>query len=177
MSHSSATSALVATRWVEFALALFTLLIGVVVMYGSLDQGIGWGDAGPEPGYFPFYIGLLLSCASLGNCVLTLIRWRALSVAFVSRGQFRQVLSVFIPIALFVAAMPFVGIYLASAVFIAWFMWRDRIRAKPYGKLMICSVSGGAVLASYLIFALWFKVPLDAGPLGDWLALAGRTLQ
>jgi hypothetical protein len=42
---------------------------------------------------------------------------------------------------------------------------------------MICSVSGGAVLASYLIFALWFKVPLDAGPLGDWLALAGRTLQ
>jgi hypothetical protein len=177
MSHSSATSALVATRWVEFALTLFTLLIGVVVMYGSLDQGIGWGDAGPEPGYFPFYIGLLLSCASLGNGVLTLIRWQALSVAFVSRGQFRQVLSVFIPIALFVLAMPFTGIYLASAVFIAWFMWRDRIRAKPYGKLMICSVSGGAVLASYLIFALWFKVPLDAGPLGDWLAMAGRTLQ
>jgi hypothetical protein len=152
MHHSSETSALVGTRWVEFGLALFTLLIGAVVMYGSVDQGIGWGDAGPEPGYFPFYIGLLLSCASLGNVVLTLIRWQALSVTFVSRGQFRQVLSVFIPIALFVAAM-------------------------PYGKLMICSVSGGAVLASYLIFALWFKVPLDAGPVGDWLAYAGRSMQ
>ena len=86
-------------------------------------------------------------------------------------------LSVFIPIALFVAAMPFTGIYFASAVFIGWFMWRDRLRDKPYGKLTICSVSGGAVLASYLIFALWFKVPLDAGPVGDWIAMAGRSLQ
>jgi hypothetical protein len=146
-------------------------------MYGSLEQGIGWGDAGPEPGYFPFYIGLLLSCASLGNIVLTIIRWQALSVAFVSREQFRQVRSVFVPIALFVGAMPFTGIYLASAVFIAWFMWHDRVRAHPYGKIMICSVSGGAVLASYLIFALWFKVPLHAGPFGDWIALAGRSLQ
>lgn len=177
MSHSSSSSSLIGTRWVELGLALFTFLIGAVVMYGSLEQGIGWGDSGPEPGYFPFYIGLLLSSASLGNIVLTIIRWQALSITFVSRGAFTQVLSVFIPIALFVAAMPFTGIYLASAAFIGWFMWRDRLRAKPYGKLMICSVSGGAVLASYLIFALWFKVPLDAGPMGDLLAMAGRSLQ
>lgn len=86
-----------------------------------------------------------MGCASTGNIVLTLVRWQALNISFVSRSQFAQVLSVFIPIALFVAAMPFTGIYMASAVFIARFMWRDRVRAKPYGKLMICSVSGGAV--------------------------------
>ncbi|KQQ55630.1 tripartite tricarboxylate transporter TctB [Pseudomonas sp. Leaf127] len=177
MSDTSQTPALVGTRWVELGLALFTGLIGAVVMYGSLEQGIGWGDSGPEPGYFPFYIGLLLACASLGNGVLALIRWQALSVAFVSRAAFGQVLSVFVPIAVFVAAMPFTGIYMASAVFIAWFMWRDRLRARPYGLLTIVAVAGGAVLASYLIFALWFKVPLDAGPLGDWLTLARRALQ
>ncbi|VVO49190.1 tripartite tricarboxylate transporter TctB family protein [Pseudomonas silesiensis] len=174
MSQSSDSPALVGTRWVELGLTLFTTLIGVVVMYGSVEQGIGWGDSGPEPGYFPFYIGLLLSAASVGNGVLTLVRWKALSISFVSRSAFRQVLSVFIPIALFVAAMPFTGIYLASACFIAWFMWHDKTRVKPYGKLMIASISLGAVLASYLIFALWFKVPLDAGPVGDWIALAGR---
>ena len=86
-------------------------------------------------------------------------------------------MSVFIPIALFVGAMPFTGIYVASACFIAWFMWRDKARVKPYGKWMIGTVSLGAVLASYLIFALWFKVPLDAGPLGDLLNLLGRTFQ
>ena len=174
MSQSSDSPALVGTRWVELGLTLFTTLIGVVVMFGSIEQGIGWGDSGPEPGYFPFYIGLLLSAASVGNGALTLVRWKALSISFVSRSAFRQVLSVFIPIALFVAAMPFTGIYIASACFIAWFMWHDKARDKPYGKLMIATISLGAVLASYLIFAFWFKVPLDAGPLGDLMALAGR---
>lgn len=177
MSHSSDSNSLVGTRYVELGLSLFTLAIGAVVMFGSLEQGIGWGDSGPEPGYFPFYIGLLLSLASLANGVLTIVRWKPLSFSFVSRDQFKQVLSVFIPIALFVCAMPFTGIYIASAVFIAWFMWRDKVRAKPYGKWMIGSVSGGAVLASYLIFALWFKVPLDAGPMGDLLAMAGRSMR
>ena len=177
MSLSHDSSSLVGTRWVELGLAVFTALIGVVVMLGSLEQGIGWGDAGPEPGYFPFYIGLLLCAASVANAVLTWVRWQALSVAFVSRSAFKQVLSVFVPIVLFVAAMPLTGIYLASAVFIAWFMWRDRVRPKPYGKWMIGGVSMGAALASYLIFALWFKVPLDAGPLGDGLAMAGRSFK
>jgi hypothetical protein len=177
MSHSSNANSLVSTRYVELGLALFTFALGAVVMFGSIEQGIGWGDSGPEPGYFPFYIGLLLSMASLANGVLTLVRWKPLSISFVSREQFKQVLSVFIPIALFVFAMPFTGIYIASAVFIAWFMWRDKVRDKPYGKWMIGSVSGGAVLASYLIFALWFKVPLDAGPMGDLIAMAGRSMR
>lgn len=177
MSDSSVSAPLVGTRWVEIGLAVFTLAIGAVVMFASLEQGIGWGDTGPEPGYFPFYIGLLLATASVANGVLTVVRWKPMAISFVSRTAFRQVLSVFIPIALFVAAMPLTGIYVASAIFIAWFMWRDKLRSKPYGKLMIATVSCGAVLASYLIFDLWFKVPLDAGPMGDWIAMAGRSFK
>ncbi|VFT48455.1 tripartite tricarboxylate transporter TctB [Pseudomonas aeruginosa] len=75
---SSSDAPLVATRWVEIGLALFTAALGAIVMYGSQDIGIGWGDSGPEAGYFPFYIGLLLSAASLGNLLLALCRWRAL---------------------------------------------------------------------------------------------------
>jgi hypothetical protein len=177
MSNSSRSTPLVGTHWVEIGLAAFTLLVGVVVMFGSVEQGIGWGDAGPEPGYFPFYIGLLLAAASVANGVLTIIRWKPLSISFVSRSEFRQVLSVFLPIALFVCAMPLTGIYMASAVFIAWFMWRDKVRTQPYGMIMIGSVSMGAALASFLIFDLWFKVPLNAGPMGDLIAMAGRSLK
>lgn len=173
MSRNHDASALVGTRWVETGLALFTAAVGALVMYGSHASGIGWGDAGPETGYFPFYIGLLLSAASLANLLLTLLHWQALAAAFVSRGAFRQVLAVFLPIVLYVAAMPFTGIYLASAGFIAWFMWRDRQREKRYGLPLIVAVSGGAALASYLIFALWFKVPLQAGP----LAMLGGLLK
>ena len=42
MSNSSHSTSLVGTRWVELCLAAFTLLIGAVVMFGSIEQGIGW---------------------------------------------------------------------------------------------------------------------------------------
>jgi len=164
---STSTETLVGSRWVELGLALFTASLGAVIMYGSYESGIGWGDAGPEPGYFPFYIGLLLTAASVANLLGTLFHWRRLLEPFVSRHGFAQVLKVFVPIVLFVASMPLLGIYLSSALFIGWFMWRDTQREKRYGWLTILAVAGGAAVASYLIFALWFKVPLDAGPLGD----------
>ncbi|WP_165665590.1 tripartite tricarboxylate transporter TctB family protein [Metapseudomonas otitidis] len=167
------SAALLGTRWVECGLALFTGALGAVVMLGSIESDIGWGDAGPEAGYFPFYIGLLLSGASLANLLSTALNWRALGHAFVSRRAFRQVLAVYLPVALYVAIMPFIGIYIASALLIAGFMWRDRQRQSPYGWPMILAMAVGASLASYLIFALWFKVPLPAGPLaglGGWWA-------
>ncbi|MCY1354422.1 Tripartite tricarboxylate transporter TctB family protein [compost metagenome] len=167
---TSSDAPLLSTRWVEIGLALFTAALGGIVMHGSLDIGIGWGDAGPEAGYFPFYIGLLLTTASLGNLLLALLRRREMAAAFVGRQAFRQVLAVFLPIAVYVAAMPFTGIYLASVAFIAWFMWRGR-----HGLPAIAAISCGAALASYLIFAVWFKVPLDAGPLGDLLAVVGSA--
>ncbi|RPO27943.1 tripartite tricarboxylate transporter TctB, partial [Pseudomonas aeruginosa] len=42
---SSSDAPLVATRWVEIGLALFTAALGAIVMYGSQDIGIGWGDS------------------------------------------------------------------------------------------------------------------------------------
>ena len=69
---SSSNAPLVATRWVEIGLALFTAALGAIVMYGSQDIGVGWCDSVPEAGYFPFYIGLLLSAASLGNLLMAL---------------------------------------------------------------------------------------------------------
>lgn len=176
MSNTTDTP-LVATRWVEIGLASFTAALGGIVMFGAIEIGIGWGDAGPEAGYFPFYIGLLMSAASIGNLILALLRTPAMSAAFVGRKAFGQVLAVFVPIVLYVIAMPFTGIYLASAVFIAWFMWRDRQRSKPYGIPTVAAISCGAALASYLIFTLWFKVPLDSGVLGDLVAVAGGALR
>ncbi|WDY59834.1 tripartite tricarboxylate transporter TctB family protein [Pseudomonas sp. PSKL.D1] len=164
---------LVATRWVEIGLALFTAALGGTLMYGSLAIGIGWGDAGPEAGYFPFYIGLLLSCASLGNLLLAVVRRQAMAEAFVGRRAFAQVLAVFVPIAVYVAAMPLLGIYLASVLFIGGFMWRARKAGQGHRWLTIVLIPCCAALASYLIFALWFKVPLQAGVLGDLASYLG----
>ena len=83
-----AGDSLITTHWVELGLAAFTAGLGGIVMVGSLEQGIGWGDAGPEPGYFPFYIGLLLTLASLATALQTLWRWQALRTSFVERAAF-----------------------------------------------------------------------------------------
>ncbi len=50
---SSSDAPLVATRWVEIGLALFTAALGAIVMYGSQDIGIGWATAAPRPAISP----------------------------------------------------------------------------------------------------------------------------
>jgi hypothetical protein len=160
----------VSARIVELAVALFTALIGAVVMIGSHEQGIGWSDAGPESGYFPFYIGLIMLAASAGTIFLTAIKWRALGGSFAARGPLRYVVSVFVPMCVYGVAIRLLGMYLASLLFIAWFMWRDR-SDRRHSPLKIVLVPVVVVVASYLIFERWFKVPLYAGPLVEWLGI------
>lgn len=161
----------ISIRAAELAVALLTAAIGLYVMTGSYRVGIGWSDIGPQSGYFPFYIGLLMLAASCGTIFFTLRRWRASGGSFIARGPLGHVLSVFIPICLYVAAIRLLGMYLASFVFIAWFMVRER-GEQQCGWLKAALVAGSAVLAVYLIFERWFQVPLYAGPIVEWLALS-----
>lgn len=160
-------------RVVEIAVALFTAFLGALVMSGSYEQGIGWNEAGPESGYFPFYIGLIMLAASCGTIVIALRQWRALANGFIARGPFRHVMAVFIPICVYGVAIRLLGMYLASVLFIAWFMWRDRGEGseRRHGPVKIALVSLGTVFASYLIFERWFELRLHAGLLIEWLGL------
>lgn len=157
-------------RIVEIAVALFTAFLGALVMSGSYEQGIGWNEAGPESGYFPFYIGLIMLAASCGTILIALKQWRMLAGSFIARGPFRHVMAVFIPVCLYGVAIRILGMYLASVLFIAWFMWRDRGEHR-HGPVKIALVSLGTVFASYLIFERWFELRLHSGLLADWLGL------
>lgn len=178
MSHSNMpdtgpdhdTRPAITTRAAEMGTALFTALLGIVVIIGAREQGTGWNDVGPEAGYFPFYIGLILLLVSAGTMLSTLRRWKPLAAAFVERGPFRHVVSVFIPICLYGFGIYLLGTYLASALFIGWFMWSDR-QARRYGLGRIAMISIGIPIASYFIFERWFSVPLHAGRLIGILGL------
>jgi putative tricarboxylic transport membrane protein len=152
-------------RNVEMGVALFVLALGVITMIGSLQVGIGWGEEGPKSGFFPFWIGLIVVLASAVNFV------RALAIPsgklFAEWRQLAEVRKVVIPMVIYVAAVPWLGIYVASALLIAGFMrWLGR-----YGWLL--SVFIGVVLpvVIYVTFEKWFLVPLPKGPLEDWLGL------
>jgi putative tricarboxylic transport membrane protein len=153
-------------RNVEIGVAIATALFAVVIMIGSLQVGIGWGDEGPRPGFFPFYVGLAILISSAVNLVSAVVETKP-DVVFADWGQLRSVLSVVIPTAIYVGAMPYLGIYVTSAVLLGVFMkWLGR-----YSWVTIIAVSIGVPLLIYMTFERWFLVPLPKGPLEDLLGL------
>jgi hypothetical protein len=153
---------LVSSRSADIAVALLLVALGVLVIADSLRLGIGWAEDGPKPGYFPFYTGLLIVLSSLATIAITLTRSTE-SGHFVGRGQLRDVLKVFVPSAIYVALIGFIGIYAASALFIAVFMlWLGRFRWP-----LVIVVSLAVPFSLFLVFELWFLLPLPKGPLED----------
>ena len=146
-------------RTLEIITSIFFIAIGSLVMWDSSRIGAGWGADGPQSGYFPFYIGLLMNIASSVNLVLAIRSGKAES--FVSRPAIKLVLAIFLPCLVYVAAMQWLGLYVASVVFIAVFMrWQGRF---SIFKSVVTSVLVVAVL--FVMFEIWFKVPLIKGPL------------
>ncbi len=155
----------VSTRTAELAMAGLFVAFGALVMWDSRRLGVSWGDDGPQAGYFPFYIGVFIVASSVA------VIFRALNLgekgrkAFVEWGQLRMVLLVMAPTVVYVSviANPWLslGIYVASALYIAFFMWY----LGKYRWTKIAPVSLGVVVFFFLMFEIWFKVPLPKGPI------------
>jgi len=148
----------------EIGVALAFFVAGAVVAWDSHRMGSSWGSDGPQAGYFPFYIGLLIMASAVMN-LYGALRSGAGRAPFVMWGQLKLILAVLLPSIVYVALIdnPWyrLGIYVPSAIFIAIFM---RILGK-YGWLKISAVSIGVMVAFFLMFEVWFKVPLPKGPL------------
>ena len=161
-SHSGAGPS---HRGVEIGVAIAMIAFGAIVITGSLKVGIGWGPEGPKAGFFPFYLGVVIILASLMNLLAaTAIEPRKL---FAEWSQLVSVLSVVIPTAVYVVAVPWTGIYAASLVLITLFMtWLGRYSVAKSGAVAI-----GTVISIYFMFEKWFLVPLPKGPIEDFFNL------
>ena len=156
---------LVSNRAVDIVVALIMVGIGALVMVDSLRLGAGWAEDGPQSGYFPFYIGLIIVAVSLGTVALTVFGRKQNRDAFVHSVQLRHILRVFLPTVGFIVLVGFIGIYVASAIFIGASMrWLGRFR-----WFTIVAVSVAVPIALFFLFEIWFLVPLPKGPLEDFL--------
>ena len=144
----------------DVVVAAILMAVGVLVMWDSVRLGWSWGSDGPQAGYFPFRVGFLIFVSSAITLLTSLFR-RGEGGAFVRRDQFLLVLQVLIPSAVFVAAIGFVGIYVAMALFIAFFMWWHG----GFSLLKIVPIAVLVPLALFLMFEIWFLVPLPKGPI------------
>lgn len=150
-----------ATNVVEAVVAALILAVGVVVMVESRRLGAGWTTDGPGSGYFPFYIGVIVSVSSAAIFLQALFGRRRNTGPFVDTEQLKRVMSVLLPAIAYVLAIVYLGLYVASAIYIAMFM----VALGKYSWVKSVAVALIINAMLYLMFELWFKVPLYAGTL------------
>lgn len=149
----------VATNIVDAVVAVCVVIMGAVVIFGSQKLGSGWTSDGPGSGYFPFYIGLILSISGAGIFLQALFGKNKNTEIFVDREQIGRVLSVLLPAVVYVAAIQFIGIYVASFIYITLFM----IVLGKYSWIKSFMVATVVNVLFFMMFEVWFKVPLFKG--------------
>ncbi|GLH77440.1 tricarboxylate transporter [Bradyrhizobium sp. SSBR45G] len=149
------------SRTVDVAVSLLLLALAVVLAWDNWRTGASWDSTGPEPGYFPFYLSVILGGASLYGIGAAFLSGKEAVETFVTRAQLRRVMAVFVPTLLFCIAMQFLGIYVASFLLIAGFM-------RIVGKIAIWKSLLTAFLFSAVMFVTFdivFDVLMPKGPL------------
>jgi hypothetical protein len=154
---------MISRRALEISTAALTGIFGVAVVVSSIDNGIGWSRAGVDAGTFPFLTGSIIVLGSLYNLAYGALGRGTLArvTVAVTRSEFGRLAGLFVPAAIFVAAIPILGIYLASAgyVFAALALSKRQPLLHAIAIAMVTPVS------LYFVFERLFQVSLPHGAL------------
>jgi hypothetical protein len=148
-------------RTVEVVALLLLIALALLLAWDNWRTGMGWDATGPQAGYFPFYLSVILAAACLWGLAKEFLARGRTSETFVTRDQLRRVLQVFVPTLLFCLAMQWLGLYVASFLLIAAFMvlvgrisvWKSLLTAFLFSVIM------------FVTFQLAFDVIMPKGPL------------
>ena len=153
--------AVTSTGVADVTVSLLLLALAATLGFDNWRTGIAWDSTGPEAGYFPFYLSVILGGASLYGLVTTFLARNEAAETFVTRAQLRRVMAVFVPTLLFCLATQFLGLYVASFFLIAAFMrmvgrialWKSLLTAFLFTAIM------------FVTFDIAFDVIMPKGPL------------
>jgi hypothetical protein len=160
-TDAPASRPVVATRSVDIVVSLLLLGLACLLGWDSWRIGMSWADDGPQAGYFPFYLSVMMGAASIYGLVTALLARAAENKAFVLRDQFGRVLQVFVPTLAFCIFTQFLGLYVASFVLIAGFMWWIG-NIRPWVSLLTSFIF---TVAMFVTFEIAFNVIMPKGPL------------
>jgi putative tricarboxylic transport membrane protein len=161
------------TRWGPLAGATGILGIGIAAVIGSLD--LGYWKAGPGPGFFPLWLGVLL--AGLAAIWLGQL-FRPVTVTATAEsnsdtevestserertGGARQTLMTFLGLVALVLLLDPLGYQLAMTLFVLYAMLIVS-RCKPIISVVVAVIAGFGV---YALFANVLQVYLPTATLG-----------
>ena len=147
-------------RAVDVVVSLLLLALAGVLGYDNWRTGISWDATGPQPGYFPFYLAVLMAGACVYGLAKEYLARRQPSETFVTREQFTRVLQVFAPTLAFCVLTQWLGLYVASFLLIAGFMaWVGRI---AWWKSIVTGLVFAVLM--FVTFEIAFDVIMPKGP-------------
>ena len=148
-------------RAVETATLAIVLAFALLMAWDNWRTGIGWESTGPQAGYFPFWVAMILAGACSFGIVTEILARATPAGAFVSRNQFRRVMQVFVPTLAYVPVTQWLGLYVASFLLIAGFMYFIG-RIKPWISLLTAFIFSASM---FVTFDVAFDVIMPKGPL------------
>lgn len=155
-------------RGLELAASAVVFTLGSLAVIGALEHDIWWAADGPPSGYFPFRLGLVLMAASTAIAIQALASGPRGREEVLSREGGRRMVGFFAPLVAYVAVAQVLGLYIATALYLGVVLrtmgghaWRTT-----------AAVALAVPAASWLLFEMWFTVPLLKGPVERWLGLA-----
>jgi len=150
-------------RAADIVTATILMALGALVLVASVRMGIGWGSDGPQSGFVPFWLStVLIACCAI---IIVHAVLRASEKRFVGLEQLACVLKVLLPAAAMILLTPYLGLYVAGALYMGFYMrWAGR-----YSWIVSIVLPLSFAVLIFIVFERWFLVPLPKGPLEAWL--------
>jgi hypothetical protein len=155
-------------RVADLITAAMLMLLGGIVIYDAARLGFGWGNEGPQSGFFPFWLAILLVVISAAIFLQALMARS--TKPFVTRESFIPVLKVLLPIVGFIfltdppGPWSGIGLYVAGGLYLGFYMrWVGH-----HSWFSVVALSIAVPLVAFFIFDKWFLVPMPKGPVEAW---------
>ncbi|MCU0983612.1 MAG: tripartite tricarboxylate transporter TctB family protein [Acetobacteraceae bacterium] len=159
---------MVTRRGLELAACAVVFTLGSLAVFGALEHETGWAADGPQAGYFPFRLGLILMAASVAIGIQALASGPRGREEVLTRAGARRMVGFFAPLIAYVAAAQVLGLYIATALYLGFVL--RTMGGHPWRTAIAVALSVPTV--SWVLFEVWFTVPLLKGPVERWLGLA-----
>lgn len=154
-------------RTADIVTGAIIMAFGLLVVFDSVRLGFGWEENGPQAGFYPFVMGMIMVI----GCIIIIIQAiQRKGVAksdkpFIPREAVKPVLQVVIPATMMVAATEYIGLYLAAAIYMGIYMrWIGKHSWKTVLPITLIVPS-----VTWYVFEKLFLIPMPQGSLMGWL--------